>query len=226
MYPLVQPPSLSEWHMARNDSPPMVSMLVLALVALGCGGTTSPYGDTDAATDGSVDGMSDTPGDGMPDSPSDVPPDIIPDPSADGIPDAIPDPTPDIGPDSPWDIYPDYDTDIPPDSLPGGAVGDRCSSDYSCMGVPSSGRMCLTDLFGYITFPGGYCSGSCTTDAECGPLGDCVSFYGGGSYCLRNCSSPTDCRTVEGYSCSSLPGGMGGPYCLPPFDSSDAPSDY
>ena len=88
--------------------------------------------------------------------------------------------------------------------------------DDNCMGVPSSARVCLRDLMGYISFPRGYCSAECTSDGECGTGGECVMFFGMGSYCLKRCSSPAECRTAEGYECTTLPMGST-TYCLPEF---------
>jgi hypothetical protein len=69
---------------------------------------------------------------------------------------------------------------------------------------------------GYILFPGGYCSAVCTSDPECGPLGDCVNVMDLGRYCLRRCTwTSEECRTAEGYECSLLVGGPDQPYCVP-----------
>jgi hypothetical protein len=104
-------------------------------------------------------------------------------------------------------------------------VGDRCTGDGDCAGVPSPEATCMSDFMGYVELPGGYCSAPCTSGSDCGPLGDCVDFFGYGAYCLRACSTPGECRTAEGYSCSELPAGLGGPYCIPPFGGSDAGTD-
>lgn len=199
------------------------------LVMAGCGGSTSPYGEgDDTSTDLAGDGA-----DVLPDATPDAIPDPTPDPGADPIHDTIPDPTTDPLVDTGADVLPDPSPDLTPDGPdpdlppPEGNVGDPCRMDGDCMGVPSDARVCMSDFMGYVTLPGGYCTASCTSDAECGPLGECVSFYGAGEYCLRTCTAPYDCRVGEGYSCSELPGGMGdGTYCLPPFSSDDGPSDY
>jgi len=155
---------------------------------------------------------------------TDVPPDAIPDPTPDVVPDSTPDiVSPDVTPDSTPDPTPDVTPDVVPDTTSAGYVGDPCSSPTSCTQVPGSGRACLTDLFGMISFPGGYCSADCTSDTDCGTIGDCVDFYGYGSYCLRPCTAPSDCRTSEGYSCSPIPGGPTTPtYCLPPIGGPDS----
>jgi len=92
--------------------------------------------------------------------------------------------------------------------------------DFQCDGVPGSGRTCLANLFGYVDFPGGYCSATCTSGTECGTGGSCVSLYGFGNYCLKNCTTMWDCRVPEGYSCSSI--GSGSPtFCIPPLPGPD-----
>jgi len=123
----------------------------------------------------------------------------------------------DPGTDTGYD--PGYDPGTDPGS--GGVVGDACSSITMCTGVPGSGRTCLTSIYGYVTFPSGYCSAICTSSMDCGTGGTCVDFMGYGNYCLKPCTSPYDCRTSEGYSCNSLPSGTGGTYCLPPISTTD-----
>ena len=172
----------------------------------------------DTWTDVPPDVPFDTRPDWWPDVPPDSPPDWWPDAPPDTRPDWWPDAPPDVPFDSrpDWwpDVTPDTGTDVPTDST-GGAVGDACTNASSCTGVPGSGRMCLTTVFGYLDFPGGYCSANCTSAAECGSAGACVSILFG-SYCLESCWSSASCRTSEGYSCQSL-FGSGSMYCLPPF---------
>ena len=118
---------------------------------------------------------------------------------------------------------PGYDPGVDPGTDPGtgGVVGDACYSVTACMGVPGTGRTCLTSIYGYVTFPGGYCSAVCTSSSDCGTGGVCADFMGYGNYCLKSCTSPYDCRNSEGYSCNTLPSGSGGMYCLPPISSTD-----
>lgn len=131
------------------------------------------------------------------------------------------DPRSDFYTDTPADTPPpDTTTETTPDPTGSAAVGDPCYADVDCGGVPGSGRTCLDDIAGYATFPGGYCSATCTSGSECGPEGICVSLYGFGNYCLRRCSSLTDCRWFEGYTCSVL--GSGSPtVCIPPLPGPD-----
>jgi hypothetical protein len=216
--------------MEKHPEPKAAASLTLCamLAAAGCGGSTSPYGEgADTTTsDTSLDAPADwAPGDG-----TDPAADTIPEPTADVSVDTIPDPVVDTGVDTGWDVPPDTSDDpmpeFVPDPPPMGMVGAACTAPSDCMGVPSPERECVTDFYGYVDLPGGYCSAVCTSDSDCGPLGACVDFYGSASYCMRECSEPYECRVAEGYSCSELPGGLGGPYCIPPFGGPDASPDY
>jgi hypothetical protein len=68
-----------------------------------------------------------------------------------------------------------------------GNNGDPCTTNGDC----NSG-FCLPD-----PFPGGYCSTDCTT-MSCA-AGEACTTVGGVTGCLKQCSSPTDCRS--GYNC-------------------------
>jgi hypothetical protein len=61
-----------------------------------------------------------------------------------------------------------------PKPLPEGVVGHACASDAECGGGPET---CATALAG-IDAPGGYCSQSCSVDADCAADGACVSGLG------------------------------------------------
>jgi hypothetical protein len=76
-------------------------------------------------------------------------------------------------------------------------IGQRCGSDEDCGTSPFA---CQTN------HPGGYCYKNCSTDGDC-PL-DSVCASG---RCRRKCTSPNECRTLEGYTC--LPTGATSPYC-------------
>lgn len=54
------------------------------------------------------------------------------------------------------------------DKLSSGVAGAMCSSDSDC-----SGGRCDTDDAFMMSYPGGYCSGRCLTDADCGEGGAC-----------------------------------------------------
>jgi hypothetical protein len=56
---------------------------------------------------------------------------------------------------------------------------------------------------GGVTAPGGYCSGTCATDTNCGAGGVCVGAFGGyptGS-CEQSCKTNADCTRPE-YNCA------------------------
>ena len=81
----------------------------------------------------------------------------------------------------------------------GDVVGGPCTAD-SCAG----GSTCLLDTM----LPGGTCTMSCTTQADCPDGTVCVQESGG--TCLLACSTASDCR--DGYGCnvkSTLPAGSG-----------------
>ncbi len=122
--------------------------------------------------------------------------------------DPIPDPVADPGVDTP----PDISVDTPPGS---GVVGDPCVDETSCGGVPTA-AFCLTNLYGYVNFPGGYCSGSCASEAECGPGTGCLVMGGYGA-CMKRCTSSAECRAAEGYTCGPIPYVTTETFCIPPF---------
>lgn len=137
---------------------------------------------------------------------------------------------PDITDTTPPDTaLPDAADTMPSDtddtSPPGNGVGEPCSVTADCYNVPGAGRLCLSDLLGYLTFNGGYCSAACTSAADCGAGGSCVDVYGY-NYCLKLCTSAVECRTSEGYSCTTLPGSIATTYCLPPTPDPETATDY
>jgi hypothetical protein len=85
-----------------------------------------------------------------------------------------------------------------------------------CAMVPGDARQCMTDFMGFVTFPGGYCTASCTGDRDCGPGASCVDMLMD-RLCLKDCSGDDECRTDEGYVCNMLPYIGGGPFCIPIF---------
>lgn len=87
-----------------------------------------------------------------------------------------------------------------------GNVGDGCSVDADCVGVPSSERVCLhqVNLMGLpIDLPGGYCTMPCETDADCPSTTTCLEFYWL-FRCQKRCTTAYDCRHEEGYVCHSI----------------------
>jgi hypothetical protein len=95
-------------------------------------------------------------------------------------------------------------------------VGAPCFPTGQCDCVPGGERECLTAIGGYIAFPGGYCSASCSSSAECGEGAACAEITTGENWCLKLCSSALQCRMEEGYSCTMIPGTSDmRKYCLP-----------
>ena len=118
----------------------------------------------------------------------------------------------------------DVVADDGPEEPETGIVGDPCYTTAQCENVPGAGRLCMTSLMGYVTFPGGYCSASCTDDGDCGPQGDCVNLADLGNYCLKRCDMfGSDCRTAETYECTTLMSEQ--TYCLPAMTHPEG-SDY
>jgi hypothetical protein len=100
------------------------------------------------------------------------------------------------------------------DRLADGVVGSACMTNSDCGG----GSCVLTEPITGTTYPGGYCSGRCTTDADCGARGLCTpSALGGIGSCSLRCDTDADCSR-DGYRCRA-PGGVGrcspGPKPLP-----------
>ncbi len=77
----------------------------------------------------------------------------------------------------------------------GAKIGDSCGSSTDC----GSGRTC--DL----TQPGGYCTiGDCDPDKCPSDEAVCVRFDDGSSWCMKPCSSDSDCRSS--YVCAPAAG--------------------
>lgn len=92
------------------------------------------------------------------------------------------------------------------------AAGKQCQADADCGGTAMS---CVTSLGG-MPAPGGYCSISCSENADCGAEGTCVgglgaafvSILGNTGTCYRGCTDSSSCR--EGYVCGQPPSNGGG----------------
>jgi len=129
---------------------------------------------------------------------------------------------------SPSDTFqPPGDTSQPPGdtvSPTGRAVGAACTAPSQCAG--GARAMCLG-------LPGGYCTlGECDTQG-CPDGSSCWGIGDSGSVCIQDCTSPSQCRTGEGYVCDAddtcwfyddTPGGtspVGGP-CEVDEDCKDA----
>ncbi len=94
--------------------------------------------------------------------------------------------------------------------LPGTAgIGDGCGSYEDCGGNASCPYQ----------DHGGYCTNiGCASNAECPSGSHCVPF-GGHQLCGKICTSNSDCRTDEGYTCqpNELVSGIPTKVCLPSF---------
>ena len=78
----------------------------------------------------------------------------------------------------------------------GDVVGGPCSGGGGC----ASGSVCETASM----YPGGMCSVTCDSQADCPGNSACITE--GGGRCVLRCSSSSDCR--DGYGCNekSTPG--------------------
>lgn len=96
--------------------------------------------------------------------------------------------------------------------VPAGATGQGCTKKDDCAGASAR---CWTsninDEPGNLPTPGGYCSGTCVTDADCGAYGTCQDVLGQ-RFCLGRCSGAGGCR-VPDYACFVLTATSG--YCFP-----------
>jgi hypothetical protein len=81
--------------------------------------------------------------------------------------------------------------------LADGLVGNPCEKHSDC----GEGR--CQRASGMLAYPGGYCSGACLEDADCGAQGICTPpATGGAGSCSLRCEADSDCR--EGYRCRSV----------------------
>ncbi len=98
-----------------------------------------------------------------------------------------------------------------------GQVGDPCVTEAECYGIDSAmSLMCFTSVAG-TTFPFGYCTASCDSGAEPDPCvvsgGNCEEVYPGMRFCLKPCTSSSQCRTPD-YVCAPY-GNLEGNWCVP-----------
>lgn len=125
-------------------------------------------------------------------------------------------------------------------------AGKACTGNTDCEGENATcasmigGISILGMTIGGQTAEGGYCTGACEDDSNCGAGGVCVGAlnvmgFATQGTCQKACESDTDCRTDQGYACSDnnvqLPeggipgqdGGAGGGMMLPPQPSTCLP---
>lgn len=95
------------------------------------------------------------------------------------------------------------------DKLADGVVGSACNVDGDCAG----GRCGLSEPITSTPFPGGYCTGDCLEDADCGARGYCVPGFLGAAVgsCSLRCSNDADCGRDD-YRCRTASGVS---YCVP-----------
>ena len=94
---------------------------------------------------------------------------------------------------APESIYPvclpDDGQRWPGEPAPAFDVGEPCTKDSDC-----SNLACLA-------IQGGYCAKSMCDLAGCPSGSSCFEFNGGATYCLKDCTSSSQCRTGENYTC-------------------------
>jgi len=102
----------------------------------------------------------------------------------------------------------------PGEPAPANDIGAACASDAAC-----ANNSCLA-------MQGGYCSKSMCDFAGCPTGSTCFGTGNGQTQCFKDCTSATQCRTAESYTCSStyavcLPGSSGGATWNPSVGASD-----
>ena len=95
-----------------------------------------------------------------------------------------------------------------------GGVGSSCAVDSDCR----TGQCILDETITGTVYPGGYCTGRCASDSDCGVRGLCVpGVLNRAGSCALRCDTDADCKR-DGYRCRA-PGGVGrcapGPKPLP-----------
>ena len=90
----------------------------------------------------------------------------------------------------------------PAGSLADGIVGSACTSAADC----GSGSCMQTIPIVNTTYPGGYCTGQCSRDDECGAEGVCVpGLLGRSGSCYLRCDDAHPCER-DGYRCRVVSG--------------------
>jgi hypothetical protein len=87
------------------------------------------------------------------------------------------------------------------DDLPAGVAGRACQADADCANALCKSGITLSTLppEQIVPAPGGYCSGPCLFDEDCGAGAQCISGGVSGGQCMSNCNDQTPCRA--GYLC-------------------------
>jgi hypothetical protein len=100
------------------------------------------------------------------------------------------------------------------------ALGGPCTADEDCVPPEGLSPICGINFFGQVTFPGGYCSATCTGLGTCGIDAECLMPVPGVGVCVKHCSSNEECRMAEGYKCDFIPYFDSlGTFCYPSLDN-------
>jgi len=85
--------------------------------------------------------------------------------------------------------------------LGAGVAGKACKSSTDCAGATCASQITGSALLA-ATAPGGYCTGECMTDTDCGSGGACIGAFANvlRGQCFATCAADDDCR--DNYLCS------------------------
>jgi hypothetical protein len=80
-------------------------------------------------------------------------------------------------------------------------AGKACTDAADCGGATCATSIPGTMIGSALPAPGGYCTGTCMDDTQCGNGGACIGSIANGIalQCLAVCEGPADCR--DGYQC-------------------------
>jgi hypothetical protein len=101
-------------------------------------------------------------------------------------------------------------------SIAPGSIGAPCQMATDCTQgtAPTCWQYSVLDQPGNLPTANGYCTSTCTTDADCAGTGFCESVLAGEpKYCLRACETANTCRLSDGFACFILTPTTG--YCYP-----------
>lgn len=93
-----------------------------------------------------------------------------------------------------------------------GSIGSACTNRDSCEGEGTPDCVTTFSVGVSVTFPRGYCTESCTSAAQCPTGSSCFALA---QSCLKTCTSDSECRMADGYSCAAPPLSGTQKFCLP-----------